>query len=130
MCQRISRRNFPTFSWVWLLFVLLTMTTMTEKLSIPTATVILGFLLGMPIVQFTSASSFRIPYDSVFGRLSYGLFLIHMPVIWLFEYISGKPGRGHGPLPFVMIVSVALAACATFTIEQMTWRLRKSITKV
>ena len=82
-------RSFPVICWTWLMGLLLALTTMTHRLSPETAAVILGFIIGLPVVQFTSNSAVRLFKDGLVGSLSYGLFLIHIDAItrgYPFEY--------------------------------------------
>ena len=124
----IFDRTFPVICWIWLLVLLLGMV-VTFRLPGYSTAAILGFLIGMPIVQFTSTSLARIPLDSVFGRLSYGLFLIHLPVAWALEYFFGVYPASIISFLSVMVISVALSAGASFSVEQIVWSLRKAITK-
>lgn len=126
MADRFDR-VFPYLCWTWLLFLLIGLG-IYHRVSDISATVMLGFLLGMPMVMFTSTSKIRIPCDDVLGRISYGLFLIHIPVSWLAEYLFSWPLTSIYTLLFVMGVSVALSVGATFTVERLAWPLRKSIT--
>lgn len=121
-------RIFPTACWIWLLLLLLGLGVINRLPAFSTA-VMLGFLIGMPMFLFASASPLRIPYDTVLGGLSYGLFLIHLPVAWLFEYCFWPPRGSKCAVLFVMVVSLALSAGANITIERMVWPVRKALTE-
>jgi peptidoglycan/LPS O-acetylase OafA/YrhL len=120
-------RRFPIICWIWLLILLigLVVTYRFEPFSYGT---ILGFLIGLPIVSFTSKSSVRLIYDSLLGQLSYGLFLIHMSVSWAFEHFFGMAVDSKRSFFLVMVVSVMLSAVVNLTVEKKVWHFRKSIT--
>ncbi len=127
-------RRFPIVCWIWLLVLsiglIIFSDAMTNRLHPFSSATILGFLLGLPIVSFTSNSSLRVPFDRVLGQLSYGLFLIHMPVSWAFEYFFKIPIDSKRSFLFVMITSTLLSAFASYLIEDKVWLLRKKITTV
>jgi peptidoglycan/LPS O-acetylase OafA/YrhL len=120
-------RMFPILCWIWILLLLLGLT-VTYHLHPFSCATILGFLIGLPIVLFTSKSSVRLPYDSMLGQLSYGLFLIHMPISWAFEYFLGGTIDSKRCFLFVMVVGVLLSAIVNFTVEKKVWGIRKEIT--
>jgi peptidoglycan/LPS O-acetylase OafA/YrhL len=122
-------RKFPVICWIWLLMLLLGRVA-TYTINPDSAAAILGFLIGLPILFFTSNSSIRLPLDRLLGQLSYGLFLIHMPVSWAFEHFFKGPIQSKRCFVFVMIVSVLLSALTSFTIEKQVWSLREKITTV
>jgi peptidoglycan/LPS O-acetylase OafA/YrhL len=121
-------RMFPILCWMWLLLLLVGLTVAYRLHPFSCAT-ILGFLIGLPIVLFTSKSSVKLPYDSILGQLSYGLFLIHMPISWAFEHFLGGTIESKRCFIFVMVVSTILSAAVNITIEEKIWALRKEITK-
>jgi peptidoglycan/LPS O-acetylase OafA/YrhL len=120
-------RMFPILCWIWLLLLLIGLTVAYRLHPFSCAT-ILGFLIGLPIVLFTSKSSVKLPYDSMLGQLSYGLFLIHMPISWAFEHFLGGTIESKRCFVFVMVVSTMLSASANIAIEKKIWALRKAIT--
>ena len=126
---------FPRICWAWLLGLLVGLC-WSHHLGYNALEIMLGFLIGLPVLVSTSRTSFRIPLDGILGRLSYGLFLIHIPVIWFHEYLSehyAATGKAflfnHGTGLFVMVVSVILAGVGTLTVEQITWPLRDKLTR-
>lgn len=128
-------KSFPFVCWTWLLCLLLALA-LTNHLGDNAVEVMLGFIVGMPVLWFTSRAPLRIPFDGILGRLSYGLFLIHVPAIWLYQYlfrdhtITGRAALlGHSTFLFVMVVSLILAGIATFTVERMVWPLRNKLTQ-
>ncbi len=121
-------RRFPIICWGWLLVLLLGLV-VTYRLHPFSGATILGFLVGLPIVIFTSKSSIRLPFDSILGQLSYGVFLIHMPVSWAFEHFLKGAINSKEALLFVMWVSILLSATITLTVEKKIWPMRQEITK-
>lgn len=122
-------RSFPIICWIWLLGLLLALTTMTHRLYPLTAAVILGFVIGLPVVHFTSSTPVRLFKDGLVGSLSYGLFLIHLPVAWAFEYWFGRAPVTIGPICVVFVASVILSLITSQTVERLVWPLREAITK-
>lgn len=120
-------RKFPFLCWGWLLTLLIGLS-ITSRLHPFSAATILGFLIGMPIVFFTSTSVKKLPFDRILGQLSYGVFLIHMPVSWVFEYLGGAVTSKRSFI-FVILISSLLSAAATFIIEKRVWSIRKELTK-
>ena len=121
-------RTFPVICWGWLLILLISLH-ICHNLHEATAATILGFLIGLPIVQYASVSSIRLPFDAVMGQISYGVFLIHMPIAWMFEFFVGRSTVGISDFIMIMIISIIVSAGCTFPIEHFIWPLRKSITK-
>ena len=122
-------RTFPTICWSWLLLLLISLYISRNLHAISTAT-ILGFLIGMPIVQYISSSSIRLPFDNIMGQISYGVFLIHMPVAWMFEFLIKRSPVGMSDFTVIMIISIIVSAGCTLPIDHFMWPLRKSLTKV
>ena len=122
-------RTFPIICWGWLLLLLISLYISHNLHAISTAT-ILGFLIGMPIVQYTSSSSIRLPFDNIVGQISYGVFLIHMPIAWMFEFLVRRSPIGMSDFMTIMVISIIVSAGCTLPIDHFIWPLRKSITKV
>ena len=120
--------TFPIICWVWLLILLVGLY-VSHYLHPATAATILGFLIGMPIVQYASSSSIRLPFDAVMGQISYGVFLIHMPIAWIFEFFVGRSPVEMSDFIIIIIISIVVSAGYTLPIDHFIWPLRKSITK-
>jgi len=120
-------RTFPAICWAWLVLLLAGLV-VTARLPSYSAAVILGFLIGMPVVVFTSSSSIRLPLNDVMGRVSYGLFLIHLPVAWSLEQFFGMPSTSAVAFLLVMAISVSLSSIASSSVERLVWPLRRRLT--
>ncbi len=118
---------FPGLAWMWLLVIGLVLTTH-QWLKVDTGSVLLGYLIGLPILVHSSSTKIRLPYDGLLGRLSYGVFLIHLPASWMLEYIGVNPLRTVGILA-TMALSIVISAAVTATIEQWVWPTRKRLSK-
>lgn len=86
-----------------------------------TLEVALGFALGLPLL--VGLSHLQLPAvlhrgQRLAGTLSYGVFLLHFPVIWLLEHYA--PGVEHSVLA-VLTGSTALAALGHFGVERPLW---------
>ena len=79
----------PLLLWSFILFILLPFFYFTDSFS-PTYTreTFLGLLLGIPVVTLFSRLKIRLPYNSLLGSLSYGLFLSHFLAIWILQYFN------------------------------------------
>lgn len=83
--------------------------------------VALGFTLGLPLLMLLAG--WRMPpalhrLQRVAGALSYGLFLLHFPVIWLLERFAPDLA---GSVPAVLASATALAAVGHFCVERPLW---------
>jgi peptidoglycan/LPS O-acetylase OafA/YrhL len=119
-------RNFPKIAWGCLLLVSVVIITTAGRLYLPFA-VVFGFLTGVPIVHFSSKIRTKLKFDNLLGKLSYGLFLIHMPVSWSYEVFFDGKISDFFALIYVLIVSVLLAMISSSFIEPIVWKFRLSL---
>jgi peptidoglycan/LPS O-acetylase OafA/YrhL len=89
--------------------------------------VALGFVLGVPAVYWLSGVTFS-PWlyrlQSRFGLLSYGVFLLHFPVLWLLSELA--PGLEESVWA-VLTGSVLLALAGHYGVEKPVWRRFRQI---
>lgn len=89
--------------------------------------VLLGVLIGLPVVVVLNRSNFG-KMDEFLGNISYGVFLNHFLLIWVFEYF----GVGIDA-PFyvagLVLASVALAWVSFSLIEQPVLKYRRALRK-
>ncbi|WP_181566391.1 acyltransferase family protein [Helicobacter monodelphidis] len=81
--------------------------------------VILGVILGI-LALFCLGKlnkKIKIPYNSFFGALSYGIFLTHTPSMWILDYLGVKQSTSFGYIFTLLICSILLALIGIFTIE-------------
>ncbi len=85
--------------------------------------VMLGLLVGV-VVLFYLAQTGRGAWDDWLGNLSYGVFLCHFLVIWLFETMG--IGRNAWTIGLMVVVSVVLAYASYMGVERpvLQWRYR------
>jgi len=89
--------------------------------------VALGFALGVPLVVAFARLHFRgamYQANRYAGVLSYGVFLGHFPVIWLYEIAT--PGAEQSFLA-VLAGSALLAIAGHFLVEKPLWRKFRTI---
>ena len=84
----------------------------------------IGLLLGIPLVYAIAHSSIKLPFNSLFGSLSYGVFLSHFLAIWLVKYFNVA-----FELPFyytlqIIAISLVIAITGLFLIEIKINRIR------
>jgi len=93
--------------------------------------VALGFALGLPLLELFRYFPRKGPLQVIqrkAGELSYGVFLLHFPAIWLLQFngMSGPSTAG-----WVWLLSVMLAWVGHVTVERHLWRkfrLKLSVT--
>lgn len=86
-----------------------------------TLEVALGFAGGLPLLA--GLAHLRLPAalhrgQRLAGALSYGVFLLHFPVIWLLERYTSGLGNS---VPAVLAGTTALAALGHFAVERPLW---------
>lgn len=121
-------RIFPAMTVVWMA-LLGAAVGMTDDLHPFTQAVLLGYVLGVPIVAATTRIPLRLPGDALLGRLSYGFFLIHLPVGWAFEHVTGRLPASYPSFIMIVIASIGLAWVGTWLVEKPVWRWRKVLTQ-
>lgn len=91
--------------------------------------VALGYALGIPVLHLRAifnarrdrphkTRSLRLPGSNLAGVLSYGIFLVHFPVIWLLELVRSGLGAS---VPMVIILSLLLALAVHYLVERPVW---------
>jgi len=118
-------KYFPLYIWV-IVLLLIPIFYMTNSFS-PTYTkeTFLGLLIGIPLIYLISKSKIRLPFDSFFGSLSYGIFLSHFLSIWILDYLNITKKDGLY-LVYLTSVSIAIAYIGIYFIENTVSRYRKS----
>lgn len=85
----------------------------------------LGFLLGVPLVYFLLEIKklIKIPYTFFASSLSYSIFLVHFPLIWLFDFITGTT-----PSPLIVVLcSLTISVVLALVVEIPMFRIRKKL---
>jgi peptidoglycan/LPS O-acetylase OafA/YrhL len=121
----------PTCSWaLWLFTAILLGFSLTN----PTLwelhhskEVLLGVVVGYPVLLLLSDRRFS-SFDEFAGNLSYGVFLNHFLVIWLFKS-GGIPSSGVRGAILVVLVSIAMALITYYIVERPALRWRRSLRK-
>ena len=85
--------------------------------------VALGYAVGLPAVQLLHGLRQRvgslIPGQQLAGILSYGIFLVHFPVIWLLEL--QRPALAQNAL-LVILLSLLVSLLVHHALERPLWR--------
>nr|WP_284691402.1 acyltransferase [Pinirhizobacter soli] len=84
-----------------------------------------GILVGVPIVALLSRYRYR-KADEVFGNVSYGVYLNHFPLIWIFAAMGLAPATIRMQL-VVIVTSFALSWLTYTLIERPVIRARHKI---
>jgi len=96
-----------------------------NKLDVPyNMEVLLGLLFGVSAV-FILARCKRNNWDNMLGNLSYGLFLSHFLVIWIFE--KWDFSRGSVGIMLMLVVSVILAYFGYVAVEHPVLKWRRGL---
>ena len=124
--KKISKfeRYFPLFVFLFILF--LTPIFYVFDIFSPTYTkeTFVGLLLGIPLVFFISKSKIKLPFNSLFGSLSYGLFLSHFLSIWILEYFDFLQTQKNLQIVAVAILSTLFSYSGIILIERKINSLR------
>jgi peptidoglycan/LPS O-acetylase OafA/YrhL len=62
-----------------------------EITQVYTREVLLGIIIGIPLLSVANAVSFKLKFNKLTGALSYGVFLNHFLVIWILDFMGYKP---------------------------------------
>lgn len=122
--RRPSPRHPAVLSFV-LMLVSAVVFYVSGKLRLPyTYEVLVGLLVGVPAL-FLLARCKRSRWDDWFGNLSYGIFLCHFLVIWVFDSLGVRPDMARTVL--MITASVALAYLGYAAIEHPVLRWRRGL---
>ena len=102
--------------------------------------VALAIIIGLPIIYFIANKNINLPYNGIFGDLSYGVFLSHFLVINVINHYTGitfsygiNESNAHiSPVFYVVsvfIFSVLVSLIALYLIERPIKKYRFHITK-
>lgn len=83
--------------------------------------VLLGMFIGIPML-FVLAHRARGRWDDWLGNLSYGVFLCHFLVIWLFESFGVEPNMSGKALMIAMCIMLAYVGFVLVEYPMLLWR--------
>lgn len=86
---------------------------------------ILGYLVGVALLFLILKFPTKIPGEKIAGFLSYGLFLNHFTVIWIYNYLELDFGFLGGSL-FIYLISVGISGLSLF-VDWKIYQFRKKI---
>ena len=78
---------------------------------------LLGLLFGIPLIYTLSKYKKKLKFDSILGKLSYGVFLSHFLVIWVLDYYSFSKENIYY-LPLLSFFSIFIAYIGTTLFEK------------
>lgn len=121
------KKNFIKLSFFWTFLLGIYIYFYVTKSFHPTYTheTLLGLLVGIPLVYYFKQNRYKLPFDFLAGKLSYGIFLSHFLSVWMFEQINVL--NDHGFIYYLKIVflSTIISLLGVFCIENkiQTYRI-------
>lgn len=117
------RYSILTFVYGYV-FILFTALLRSQAEPVPYNTEVLaGFLIGLPVVvMLKNITPWK--YDALLGNLSYGVFLNHFSLIYLFEFL-GLNTKNYFTVIVLALVSMLLAWISFILVERPAIGLRK-----
>lgn len=85
----------------------------------------LGVFLGIPLICFLGRNRSKLPWNRLFGSLSYGVFLSHFLMIWLLDYTHWVEKQGLAYIPVIILGSILIAYFGMKFIENPVDNIRK-----
>lgn len=123
-------RAFPPLCFTGGIFALLVLG-FTGRLSQPyILEVILGMIIGIPVITYVANTKVKLAYGKLFGDLSYGVFLAHNLGFWTLQYfapsISLDSKRG---LFFTLTFSMVVGLVGIWLIEKPCFNIRSKLAR-
>jgi len=117
--------RYPAFIWLTILFIT-PLFYLTDSFS-PTYTkeTFIGLLVGVPVVYTFSKSKIKLPLNSLFGSLSYGLFLTHFLSIWILQYLHYTANNLYIYILLVALISLIFSFFGVKIVEKQVIRTIK-----
>ncbi len=84
----------------------------------------IGILIGIPLIYLLSKVKRKLPFNSLFGSLSYAIFLSHFLSIWIIEYFLSKKETIS-----IVILTILISFSGIF-LEKYIKNLKKSVKKM
>ncbi|QYA61161.1 acyltransferase family protein [Campylobacter fetus] len=107
---------FCSIVFIMLLYVLIA-----DKIYFFSVEISLGYLIGVIIISMHERLKIKLPFNNIFGSLSYILFLSHFLGIWSCRYIFGKDN-----LFAVTVISIFISLLVYFICERPITKYRLS----
>ncbi len=88
----IQESKYKPLILIWILTLILISTLIylnLEKIAYARETSI-GILIGIPLIYILSKVKIKLPFNPIFGSLSYAIFLSHFLSIWIIDYFLDK----------------------------------------
>jgi len=85
----------------------------------------IGLIFGIPIIYTLSISNIKLPFNTILGSLSYGIFLSHFLSIWIVEYLSISKYKIESVLGISLLV-----ALVGISLEKKLPKNKKSVEKM
>jgi len=126
----IHKRNYGLLAILWAIALLTLVAEFRDLIAVRNFNVetSFGFAIGVPLVMALALLP-RKAFDEYFGGLSYPLFLIHFPVIWLFQAqgVALEPANDYWMLGLLLGVALGASAMVHVVAERPLMKLRYAL---
>jgi peptidoglycan/LPS O-acetylase OafA/YrhL len=133
---------FPVIAYVLMLLLMIVLGVVYREMIFieNVMEIAVGVMIGLPVITYIANSNIKIPFNSLFGDLSYGLFLSHFLVINIINHYSGitfsygiNESNAHiSPYLYVIsvfLLSVIISLIALYLVERPIKKYRFHLTK-
>jgi len=113
------------FTYIFLLFWLIYVVCLKGIKGAYTVETTLGFLIGIPLIYvlLKIKERVKVPFSHFASGLSYAIFLVHFPLIWVLDFITGSI-----PSPLIVVLcSLISSAILTVAVDMPMFKVRKSL---
>ncbi len=110
--------------WILTLILILTLTYLNLEKTAYSRETSLGILIGIPLIYILSKVKTKLPFNSLFGSLSYAIFLSHFLSIWIIDALFGKKET------ISVVILTTLISFSGIFLEKYIKILKKSVKKM
>lgn len=85
---------------------------------------LIGLLVGIPLVLLISKTKMKLPFNTLLGSLSYGIFLTHFLSIWILEYIGISSNITFSYIVKISLLSLSISLFGVLIIDRNVTKIR------
>ncbi|MGI5827479.1 MAG: acyltransferase family protein [Patescibacteria group bacterium] len=128
--QISSNRLYLIISWVTAVIIFLFLKDQGKIQLAYNGPVLLGYIFLMPLSYLLISLSIRSKVDDFLGKVSYGVYLNHFLLLWVFDYFKFFPNSQSLKIASILIASCTLSCFSYWLIEQNLSFVRTKIRKL